>query len=102
MMQNERLAQELEQWRRKYYDGLAQLERKEQEWRRTENVLRQCISRLSLATESHDAELNRQLDKLRGAIRKNAGSSELEALIQSLSEHRTPWQPRRRPRPPRW
>lgn len=102
MMRDARLAQELERWRRKYYDGLAQLERKEQEWRRTENILRQCISRLSLATESHDAELNRQLDKLRGAIRKNAGSSELEALIQSLSEHlvRLDQQQREHGRPP--
>ncbi|GAB4298323.1 MAG: hypothetical protein Kow0096_16950 [Thiohalomonadaceae bacterium] len=87
MTQDERLARELEQWRSKYYDGLTQLERKEKEWRQTENVLRQCISRLSLAADSSDRELNQQLDKLRGAIRQNAGSSELEVLIQSLSEH---------------
>lgn len=87
MTQDERLARELEQWRSKYYDGLAQLDRKEKEWRQTENVLRQCISRLTLAADSSDRELNQQLDKLRNAIRKNTGSAELEALIQSLSEH---------------
>ncbi|WP_127478691.1 GGDEF domain-containing protein [Sulfurivermis fontis] len=87
MTQDERLARELEQWRSKYYDGLTQLERKEKEWRQTENVLRQCISRLSLAADSSDRELNQQLDKLRGAIRKSVGSVELEAMIQSLSEH---------------
>lgn len=87
MTQDERLARELEQWRSKYYDGLTQLERKEKAWRQTENVLRQCISRLTLAADSSDRELNQQLDTLRTAIRKNTGSAELEALIQSLSEH---------------
>lgn len=87
MTQDERLARELEQWRSKYYDGLAQLDHKEKEWRQTENVLRQCISRLTLAADSSDRELNQQLDKLRNAIRKNTGSAELETLIQSLSEH---------------
>lgn len=87
MTQDERLTRELEQWRAKYYDSVAEQERLEKEWRRTENVLRQCISRLTLAADGSDRELNQQLDKLRGAIRKNAGRAELEALIQSLSEH---------------
>lgn len=102
MTQDERLARELEQWRSKYYDGLTQLERKEKAWRQTENVLRQCISRLTLAADSSDRELNQQLDTLRTAIRKNTGSAELEALIQSLSEHlmRLDQQRRRHAKPP--
>jgi len=87
MTQDERLARELEQWRSKYYDSVAQQERQEKEWRRTENVLRQCISRLTLAADGSDHDLNQQLDRLRNAIRKNASGTELEALIQSLSEH---------------
>lgn len=87
MTQDERLARELEQWRNKYYDGLAQLDRKEKAWQKTENLLRQCISRLTLAADSSDRELNQQLDRLRSAIRKNSSSDELEALIQSLTEH---------------
>lgn len=87
MTQDERLARELEQWRKKYYDGLAQLDQKEKEWRQTENVLRQGISRLTLAADSSDKDLNQQLDRLRNAIRKNSSSNEVEALIQSLSEH---------------
>ncbi len=86
MTQDENSSRELEQWRSKYYDGLAQLDRKEKDWRQTENVLRQCISRLTLAADDSDKELNAQLDRLRNAIRKNSSSTELEALIQSLSE----------------
>jgi diguanylate cyclase (GGDEF) domain len=102
MTQDERLARELEQWRGKYYDSLAQLDQKEKAWRQTENVLRQCISRLSLAADTSDRDLNQQLDLLRNAIRKNTSSADLEALIQSLSEHlvRLDQQRRSQPRPP--
>ncbi len=87
MTQDERIEREMEQWRSKYYDGLAQLDHKEKEWRQTENVLRQCISRLTLAADDRDKGLNEQLDRLRNAIRKNSSSAELEALIHSLSDH---------------
>jgi diguanylate cyclase len=87
MAEDERITREMEQWRGKYYDGVAQLDRKEKEWRQTENVLRQCISRLTLAADDSDKGLNEQLDRLRNAIRKNSSSADLEALIQSLSDH---------------
>jgi diguanylate cyclase len=87
MVEDERITREMEQWRGKYYDGVAQLDRREKEWRQTENVLRQCISRLTLAADDSDKGLNEQLDRLRNAIRKNSSSTDLEALIQSLSDH---------------
>ncbi|PKM42689.1 MAG: hypothetical protein CVV05_16980 [Gammaproteobacteria bacterium HGW-Gammaproteobacteria-1] len=87
MAEDERITREMEQWRGKYYDGVAQLDRREKEWRQTENVLRQCISRLTLAADDSDKGLNEQLDRLRNAIRKNSSSADLEVLIQSLSDH---------------
>lgn len=87
MIEDDRLVQELEQWRNKYYAGLAQMEQKEKEWRQTEQVLRQCISRLTLAADNRDHDLNKQLDKLRDALRKNISNTELETMIQSLSTH---------------
>lgn len=77
---------ELEQWRKKYYDSLSQLEHKEKEWKRTENVLRLCISRLTLAADGHGREFDRQLERLREALRKEVDSVRLESLLQSLSE----------------
>lgn len=87
MAQDDTHTKELELLRGKYYESLAQLERKEKEWRRVENVLRQCISRLTLAADTSDAALTEQLDRLREAIRKNYSNTEVEKLIQALSEH---------------
>lgn len=89
MSQDEKSARELEQWRSKYYDSLQQLETKEKEWRRTDNVLRQCISRLSLLADGNDQELEHQLERLRDAIRGHVGGPQLESMIQSLSHRLT-------------
>ena len=83
---DEKSARELEQWRTKYYDSLQQLEHKEREWRRTDNVLRQCISRLTLLADGTDRDLERQLERLREGIRGHMGGAQLEGMIQSLSQ----------------
>ena len=87
MSLDDKTARELEQWRGKYYDSLSQLEQREKEWRRTDDVLRQCISRLTLAADSDDRELQQQLARVRDAIRAHAAGPQLEGLIQSLSHH---------------
>ncbi len=85
MSLDDKTVRELEQWRSKYYDSLAQLEHKEKEWRHTDNVLRQCISRLTLAADNDDREFQQQLGRVREAIRAQASGPQLEGLIQSLS-----------------
>ncbi len=83
---DEKSAREIEQWRTKYYDSLQQLEHKEKEWRRTDNVLRQCISRLTLLADGTDRDLEHQLEHLRDAIRGHVGGQQLEGMIHSLSQ----------------
>ncbi len=78
---------EQERWKAKYYETLELLDRKEQEWHRVEHILRQCISRLSLAAEGIHRGLDRELDRLRSAIRSGAETTALEGLIDALSAH---------------
>ncbi len=76
----------VEEWKRRYLDALEQIEQKETEWGKVDQLLRQCISRLTLAADSSDKQLNSQLDELRAAIRAGRESAELGGLIASLSD----------------
>jgi len=75
-----------ERWRSKYYDQLEELERKEKEWRRDEELLRQGLLRLSLAAEHGDEALDRILDQLRTGLRRGAASAELTRLFDGIAE----------------
>lgn len=77
---------ELQNWKRKYFDALGELEAKEKAWEGSESVLRQGITRLSLAAETTDDALNRQLEKLRNLIRSGKDSAELKSLLDSIAE----------------
>ena len=73
-------------WKEKYLSELDHLEQKEKEWRVIEEMLRQSISRLSLAAEDHDTDLNYLLDRLRRSIREGTASSGLLGLINAISK----------------
>jgi len=74
------------QWKRRYYDSLEQLEKKEKLWVRTEDLLRRAISRLTLAAEGLDNTLDEQLESLRGAFRDKADGSVLYQRVEAMSE----------------
>lgn len=74
------------EWKQKYYDSLGELERKERQWREAENILRQGLSRLTLAAEPGLPQLERQLDELRNALRRGRDSLALRGLLDGLSE----------------
>ena len=77
---------ELQNWKRKYYDALGELETKEKAWEKSDSILRQGLSRLSLAADTSDDALNRQLEKLRTQIRSGKDGAELKSLLDSISE----------------
>ncbi|MGD9390637.1 MAG: diguanylate cyclase [Thioalkalispiraceae bacterium] len=75
----------VEQWRKKYYDSLGELEDKEQQWAETESFLRILVSRLTLIAETDDHNLNKQLDELRQSIREEQSSHDLKRSIEKIS-----------------
>lgn len=74
------------QWKRRYYDSLEQLEKKEKLWARTEDLLRRAISRLTLAAEGLDSTLDEQLESLRGAFRDKADGGVLYQRVEAMSD----------------
>lgn len=77
--------QSIEQWRKKYYDSLGELEDKEKEWSETESFLRVLVSRLTLIAETEDSKLNQQLEELRQSIREEQTSHNLKRSIEKIS-----------------
>jgi diguanylate cyclase len=78
-------ASETEQWKRKYFDQLEQLEDKEKQWQQADDLLRKTISRLTLAADGQDENLDRQLRELRNAVRDHASSLQLQTVIDAMS-----------------
>ena len=76
---------EAEQWKRQYFDQLQELETREKQWRQSDDLLRKTISRLTVAADGQDENLDRQLVELRNAIRDRADSVQLQAAIDGMS-----------------
>lgn len=76
---------DVEGWKQRYLESIDQLENREREWERVEQLLRQFVSRLTLAVETTDSDFSWQLDKLRSEIRSGRSSAELEGVIKSIS-----------------
>ena len=74
-----------QQWKKKYYDSLDELETKENEWQELETLLRSVTIRMSLAIEGLDGSMDRNLDSLRSTLRKNPNKSELIKVIKNIT-----------------
>lgn len=73
-------------WKEKYFstlETLEVLENKNKERERTETILRQAMSRLSLAVETKDPQLNAELEALRKTVR---AGSDIQRIQQSMEE----------------
>jgi len=77
---------EAEQWKRQYFDQLQELETREKHWRQSDELLRKTISRLTVAADGQDENLDRQLVELRNAIRERADNVQLQAAIDGMSD----------------
>ncbi|MDZ7661346.1 diguanylate cyclase [Thiohalophilus sp.] len=78
-------SREADHWKKKYYDSLDELDERQREWAQLEKQLRLLVSRLSLIAETDDAQLGKQLEKLRGQIRDSSDLSRLESLFSDIN-----------------
>ena len=76
--------QQIQRWKQKYYDSLGELETKEKQWQQIEHLLRQAVSRLTLAADPAYPTLVGKLDDLRKAIRDGHKSLQLQAQLDSI------------------
>ena len=75
-----------QRWKRKYYDSLDELERKERRWGEAESLLYAGIGRLALAAYGFDSNLDPHLDGLRDAVRARKDVDEITALVTRVQE----------------
>ena len=73
-------------WKYRYYETLEELEQKEKSAREVERLLRQIISRLTLAADTRHTVLNKQLTELRNAVRDGRDILQMRELIDTISE----------------
>ena len=73
-------------WRRRYFDTLEELDARTRSWTETERVLRQGLSRLTLAADRSHAVLAGQLETLRTLLRSGATGETLRSLLEEISE----------------
>jgi len=73
-----------EQWKKKYYDSLDDIEYKEEQWHQAEKLLRNAIVRISLAADPAHERLNKQLNILRENIRDGKNSLNLKAQLDKV------------------
>lgn len=76
-------------WKNRYYEVLGELESKEKGWREAERLLRQLVTRLTLAADSRHVALNNNLQELRNAVRDGRDFLKLQELIHQISEQIT-------------
>lgn len=74
-------------WKYRYYDVLDDLENKEKNWRELERFLRQLISRLTLAADTRNPPLTRQLTELRNHIRDGKDLLSLQSLTEEITDN---------------
>jgi len=73
------------QWKKKYFDSLEELEAKENQWKAQETLLRQLVSRLTLAADPSEPALTKQLDQLRQEIRTNITLAQLQSRFDHIN-----------------
>ena len=74
-------------WKDRYYETLESLENKEKSWREVERLLRQLVSRLTLAADTRHELLTQQLKNLRNSVRDGRDFLQLRDLIEDISEN---------------
>ncbi len=72
-------------WRKRHLDALREMETEERRWRGIEQILRRLVQRLCAAAMGNDARLDRQLETLCAATRRDADEPQLKALFDSLT-----------------
>jgi diguanylate cyclase len=80
------VAQQEDDWRRKYFDSLRAIEEEARRYRDDQKVLQQLISRLCAAAQGQSPLLDAVLKSLRDALRREAPGEELVPLSEAVSD----------------
>lgn len=73
------------EWKKKYFDSLGDLERKEKHWQSVESTLRRCISRLSFVGDGMNPQLDDRLEQLRNRVRGEQDTRALLRLVEDIA-----------------
>jgi diguanylate cyclase len=73
-------------WKLRYLDSVAEFDSRERKWGETEALLRQGLSRLSLAVDGLDPALDRHLEELRRLLREGAEPASLRGKLEQIAE----------------
>ena len=77
--------QNVDQWKKKFYDQLDLIEKKEGEWEKLEILLKRTIGRLSLAAEGNHRMLDQHVRDVREVVREKIDPQRLEIIVDKLS-----------------
>ena len=81
-MSNDDAAQQLDEWKQKYYQSISSLE-KQQSY---EDLLQRSLARLALAAQGLDASLDKQLKSLRKVLRGNNDQKEIQYILEQMEK----------------
>ena len=81
-MSNDDAAQQLDEWKQKYYQSISSLE-KQQSY---EDLLQRSLARLALAAQGLDASLDKQLKSLRKVLRGNNDQKEIQYILDQMEK----------------
>ncbi|MCK4744387.1 MAG: diguanylate cyclase [Sulfuriflexus sp.] len=76
----------MDDWKDKYYASLESLEDKEKEWGEADQLLRRCISRMTLALDSKNKKLDEHLERLRNIVRREKNLERIRNMIDAIVE----------------
>jgi len=76
----------MDDWKNKYYASLETLEDKEKEWTEADQLLRRCISRMTLAFDTDNKKLDDKLERLRNTVRREKNYDRIRNMIDAIVE----------------
>jgi diguanylate cyclase len=79
-MADDSTIQQLEEWKKKHYKSLTELE----EQQRYDELLQRSLGRLALAADGIDPVLDKQLKSLRGVLKGNKNHREIELILEKM------------------
>jgi diguanylate cyclase len=73
-------------WKERCLRGIDELAQKERHWAGLEEALRRAIGRLAITSRGLDVQLDRELDRIRDAVRSGEDIEQLERLVRAVTE----------------
>ncbi len=81
-MASDDITQQLEEWKKKYYQSIADLETQQS----YDELLQKSLGRLALAAQGLDPLLDRQLKSLRSVLRGKNNQAEIEDILEKMEK----------------